>query len=143
MKGNMVLSRYLEPEDNENAFWGDYFRTGDYGFIDTEGYIHLLGREKELINVGGKKVSPMEVEDAICALGVGDCVCVPIKDPNGVMGELVMCYILRDSTILTFEEISQRLSERLEFYKLPVAYEWIDTIPQTASGKKQRLQINN
>lgn len=143
VKGNMVLSHYLEPEDNENAFWGDYFRTGDCGFIDTEGYIHLLGREKELINVGGKKVSPMEVEDAICALGVGDCVCVPIKDPNGVMGELVMCYILKDSTTLTFEEISQRLSERLEFYKLPVAYEWIDTIPQTASGKKQRLQINN
>ena len=142
VKGNMVLARYLEPKDNENAFWGEYFRTGDCGFIDTEGYIHLLGREKELINVGGKKVSPMEVEDAICALGVGDCVCVPMKDPDGIMGELVVCYILKDSTTLTFTEIAQQLSEKLEFYKRPVAYEWIDKIPQTSSGKKQRLQIN-
>lgn len=142
VKGNMVLARYLEPKDNENAFWGEYFRTGDCGFMDTEGYIHLLGREKELINVGGKKVSPMEVEDTICALGVGDCVCVPMKDPDGIMGELVVCYILKDSTTLTFSEIAQRLSEKLEFYKRPVAYEWIDKIPKTSSGKKQRLQIN-
>lgn len=143
VKGNMVLAHYLDSKDNEKAFWGEYFRTGDSGYIDAGGYIHLLGREKELINVGGKKVSPMEVEDAICALGVGDCVCVPMKDPDGVMGELVMCYVLKDSTILTFEEIAQQLSERLEFYKRPVAYEWIDKIPQTSSGKKQRLQINN
>ncbi len=143
VKGNMVLSRYLDPKDNEKAFWGEYFRTGDSGYVDAEGYIHLLGREKELINVGGKKVSPMEVEDAICALGVGDCVCVPMKDPDGVMGELVMCYVLKDSTSLTFNEIAKQLSERLEFYKRPVAYEWIDKIPQTSSGKKQRLQINN
>ena len=142
VKGNMVLTRYLESHDNENAFWGEYFRTGDSGYMDAEGYIHLLGREKELINVGGKKVSPMEVEDAICALGVGDCVCVPMKDPDGIMGELVMCYILKESTTFSFDEISQRLSERLEFYKRPVAYEWIDKIPQTSSGKKQRLLIN-
>lgn len=141
VKGNMVLSHYLKPADNENAFWDKYFRTGDSGYIDEEGYIHLLGREKELINVGGKKVSPMEVEDAICALGVGDCVCVPMKDPDGIMGELVKCYILKGSTTFTFDEISRQLSDRLEFYKRPVAYEWIDKIPQTSSGKKQRLQI--
>lgn len=143
VKGNMVMAHYLDQKDNENAFWGEYFRTGDCGFIDKEGYIHLLGREKELINVGGKKVSPMEVEDAICALGVGDCVCVPIKDPDGIMGELVMCYILKGSTHLTFEEISQQLSEKLEIYKRPVMYQWIDKIPQTSSGKKQRLKISN
>lgn len=141
VKGNMVMAHYLDPEDNDQAFWGEYFRTGDCGFMDSEGYIHLLGREKELINVGGKKVSPMEVEDAICALGVGDCVCVPMKDPDGIMGELVMCYILKNSTTLTFDEIAYLLSEKLEIYKRPVRYEWIEKIPQTTSGKKQRLQI--
>lgn len=142
VKGNMVMAHYLDPKDNEKAFWGEYFRTGDCGFMDAEGYIHLLGREKELINVGGKKVSPMEVEDAICALGVGDCVCVPMKDPDGIMGELVMCYILKGATTLTFDEIAHQLSDKLEIYKRPVGYEWIDNIPQTSSGKKQRLQIN-
>jgi len=141
VKGNMVMKRYLDEQDTENAFWGDYFRTGDCGYKNEEGYIYLLGREKEMINVGGKKVSPMEVEDAIKTLGVGDCVCVPIKDKKGIMGELVFCYILKGSTSLSFEEIANRLSDKLEYYKLPVAYEWIDKIPMTASGKKQRLFV--
>lgn len=142
VKGNMVLSRYLEEKDNKNAFYDEYFRTGDCGYRTDEGYIYLLGREKELINVGGKKVSPMEVEDAIIALGVGDCVCVPMKDPDGIMGELVKCYILKDSTTLSFEQIAEQLSTKLEHYKLPVVYEWIDSIPQTESGKKQRVNLN-
>lgn len=141
VKGNMVMSRYLEESDTRNAFWGDYFRTGDIGYKNEDGYIYLLGREKELINVGGKKVSPMEVEDAIKSLGVGDCVCVPMKDSKGIMGELVFCYILKGSTTLTFDEIAQKLAGKLEYYKLPVAYDWIDKIPMTASGKKQRLLV--
>lgn len=142
VRGNIVLSQYLDSKDTKEAFWGKYFRTGDYGYKNKEGYIYLLGREKELINVGGKKVSPMEVEDAIISLGVGDCVCVPVKDDKGIMGELVFCYILKDSTSLTFSEISEKLKEKLESYKHPVGYEWIDKIPMTASGKKQRIQIN-
>jgi long-chain acyl-CoA synthetase len=131
----------LDDFDNQNAFYGDYFRTGDCGYMDADGYLYLIGREKELINVGGKKVSPMEVEDAIMSLGVGDCVCVPIKDTQGIIGEQVFCYVLKGSTTLSFEEISQKLSAILEFYKRPVAYDWIDEIPMTASGKKQRLQV--
>ena len=141
VKGNMVMEHYLEDSDNCNTFYGDYFRTGDCGYKNEEGYIYLLGREKELINVGGKKVSPMEVEDAIISLGVGDCVCVPKKDEEGIMGELVFCYILKDSTTMTFQEISEKLEDKLEIYKRPVAYEWIEQIPMTSSGKKQRIQI--
>lgn len=141
VKGNMVLVRYLEDKDNQDAFWGNYFRTGDLGYRSVDGYFYLLGREKEMINVGGKKVSPMEVEDAIIALGVGDCVCVPMKDEKGVMGELVFCYVLKGSTTMTFEEIASKLKDKLEFYKQPVAYDWIDYIPMTSSGKKQRIQI--
>lgn len=141
VKGNMVLLRYLEDKDTEKAFFGEYFRTGDCGYMTEEGYIYLLGREKELINVGGKKVSPMEVEDAIIALGVGDCVCVPMKDPDGIMGELVKCYVLEGSTELTFNQIAEMLKDKLEHFKLPVCYEWIDKIPQTSSGKKQRVNL--
>lgn len=141
VKGNMVMAHYLDDEDTNKAFYGAYFRTGDCGYINENGYIYLLGREKELINVGGKKVSPMEVEDAIKALGVGDCVCVPMKDEKGIMGELVSCYILKDSTTMTFEEIAEKLSVKLEAYKRPVAYDWIDKIPTTSSGKKQRMKI--
>jgi len=140
--GNMVLSRYLEDVDNNQAYWGKYFRTGDRGYKDKDGYFYLVGRDKEMINVGGKKVSPIEVEDAIISLGVDDCVCVGINDKNGILGEVVKAFILRDGTILSFSEISERLSTMLEPYKIPVEYEWIDAIPQTASGKKKRLSLS-
>ena len=141
VKGNMVLSRYLEDKDNSAAFWGEYFRTGDLGYKDKDGYLYLVGREKEMINVGGKKVSPMEVEDAIISLGVEDCVCVGVNDKNGILGEVVKALILRDGTKLSFSEISEKLSLKLESYKIPVEYEWIDAIPQTESGKKQRMNL--
>lgn len=141
LSGNMVMKRYLHDNDTKDAFYGRYFRTGDFGYKDSDGYVYLVGREKEMINVGGKKVSPMEIEDAICALGVGDCVCVPTKDTSGILGEVVKCYILEGSTTLTFEEISKLLIESLEPYKRPVIYQWIDKIPVTASGKKQRTKL--
>ena len=141
VRGNMVMAHYLDALDNKNAFYGEFFRTGDCGYKDNNGYITLLGRDKELINVGGKKVSPMEVEDAICSLGVGDCVCVPMKDEKGFLGEVVKCYIQSGSTTLSFKEISAALTMKLEPYKRPVEYEWIDSIPKTGSGKKQRLKI--
>lgn len=143
VKGNMVMARYIEESETKKAFHGEYFRTGDNGYISEDGYIYLLGREKELINVGGKKVSPMEVEDVIMSLGVGDCVCVPMKDADGIMGELVKCYVLKDSTKLSFDEIAEKLIEKLEAYKRPAAYEWIDAIPMTSSGKKQRVMMQN
>lgn len=140
VKGNMVMARYLQAEHTRQAFFGDYFRTGDLGYM-SEGYVYLVGREKEMINVGGKKVSPSEVEDAIIALGVADCICVAMRDPEGILGELVKCYVLRGSTSLTFDEIAQRLKGQIESYKQPVAYEWIDQIPKTESGKKQRIKL--
>lgn len=139
VKGNMVLSRYLEEKDNATAFHDTFFRTGDYGYIDEDGNIYLKGREKEMINVGGKKVSPMEVEEAIIALGVKDCVCIPER--IDIIGETVKCYIIRGGTELSFEEIAKKLSTRLETYKQPTMYEWIDTIPYTDSGKKQRTKL--
>lgn len=135
------MNHYLDASDNDTAFYDDYFRTGDMGYKNEDGYIVLIGREKEIINVGGKKVSPAEVEDVICSLGVKDCVCVPIADKNGILGEVVKCYVLRNSTPLTFEEISEALADKLESYKRPAEYEWIEVIPTTESGKKQRLKI--
>lgn len=143
IKGNMVMSHYLGEAQREGYFYDEYFRTGDYGYKSTDGYFYLLGREKEMINVGGKKVSPFEVEDIICSLGVGDCICIPYPDKSGLLGEVVKCYILRGSTTLSFKEIDEKLNNRLETYKKPVVYEWIDVIPKTESGKKQRIVLMN
>ena len=141
VKGNMVMKGYFSPAENERAWFGDYFRTGDEGRRSESGKLYLVSRIKELINVGGKKVSPVEVENAIMALGVADCAVVGIADPGGILGEVPKAFILKGGTTLTFDQIKARLSGKLEPYKIPVEWEWIDAIPKTASGKKQRLQL--
>lgn len=141
VKGNMVMKGYLRPEENASAYFGGYFRTGDEGYRAADGNLYLVSRKKEIINVGGKKVSPVEVEDAIMAQGVEDCVVVGISDPDGILGEVPKAYVLKGGTKLSLEELKMGIVGKLEPYKVPVAWEWIDAIPKTASGKKQRLQL--
>ena len=139
VKGEHVTKGYLNiPE--EDIFYGDgYFRTGDSGTINEDGYITLKSRIKELINVGGKKVAPTEVDEQILKIpGVADCACVASKDPEGVLGEVVKAFIVKGSEDITFEQISEQLMGKLEAYKMPAQYEWIDAIPKTANGKIQR-----
>ena len=139
IKGEHVTNGYLNiPADD--IFYGDgYFRTGDSGTINEGGYITLKSRIKELINVGGKKVAPTEVDEQIIKIpGVADCACVASKDPEGVLGEVVKAFIVKGSEDITFEQISEQLMGKLEAYKMPARYEWIDAIPKTANGKIQR-----
>lgn len=141
VKGNMVMKGYFKPEETAKAYFGEYFRTGDEGYRGENGNLYLVSRKKEIINVGGKKVSPVEVEDEIMAMGVEDCIVVGVKDPGGILGEVPKCYILKGGTKMTFDEIRNKLVRKLESYKIPSLYEWIDAIPKTSSGKKQRLQL--
>jgi long-chain acyl-CoA synthetase len=142
VKGNMVMSGYYQKEADREAWFGDFFRTGDCGYRDSDGWLYLVSRKKEIINIGGKKVSPVEIEDAINLLdGVEDCICIGVEDPDGVLGEVAKCYVQREGCTLSLEEIRHRIEGKLEAYKIPVQWEWIDEIPKTSSGKKQRLQL--
>lgn len=141
IRGNMVMKGYFKPEETAVAYFGEYFRTGDEGYRAANGNLYLVSRKKELINVGGKKVSPVEIEDEIMVLGVEDCAVVGIPDPDGILGEVPKAYILKGGTSLSFDEIKAGVGRKLEPYKIPVAWEWIEAIPKTASGKKQRLQL--
>ncbi len=141
IKGDFTTELPYLNESTRDSFFGDYFRSGDLGYQDKEGFLYLTGRSKEMINVGGKKVSPMEVEEAICHLGGSDAICVGVPDPNGILGEVVKAYVLHNGTSATLNEIKLGLRRVLESYKIPVFIEWIDQIPKTASGKKQRLSL--
>lgn len=144
VKGEHVTCSYWNetPERFAKDFFNGYFRTGDCGYLDADGYIHLKSRIKEMINVGGKKVSPMEVEDVLNVIpGIADCACVAMPDPEGVLGEVVKAFIVCNDDALTNAAIIEALRPKLEVYKLPVAIERIDAIPKTASGKVQRLKL--
>lgn len=143
VRGNMVTSSYFLPQDNEGAFYGDWFRTGDWGHRDALGLFYLTGRKKELINIGGEKVSPATIEEAIRALGVADCACVAVPDPSGVLGEVPKAYLQRGGTSLTIDQIKSAVSRALPPHEVPVQWEWIDRIPRSPSGKIQRLMLKN
>jgi len=142
VKGEHVTLGYLGIP-NDESFYGDYFRTGDWGYKTPEGYIHLISRKKELINVGGKKVSPIEVEEQLMKLpGVEDCACIGVADKDGVLGEVVKAFIVKSPDAdLTFESLHKQMLGKLEPYKLPVEYAWIDAIPKTQNGKILRGEL--
>ena len=142
IKGDHVTNGYLNIA-KEESFYGDYFRTGDWGYKTVDGYIYLVSRKKELINVGGKKVSPVEVEEQLKKIqGIADCACVGVADPSGILGEVVKAFIVKDEgSDISFDEIKNQIMGKVEDYKLPAVYDWISEIPKTHNGKIQRLSL--
>ena len=137
--GHQTMERYLDDEDNATAFVEGFFRTCDCGYVSDDGYVYLTGRAKEMINIGGKKVSPMDVEEALMNVGVGDCICVGV--PHELLGECIKAYILTGSTQMSLEDIGQKMQETQPHFKCPTYYEWIDKIPVNSLGKKQRRAL--
>lgn len=138
VKGNMVISSYLNPAQNADAFFGDWFRTGDWGSRDKDGLFYLASRKKDLINVGGKKVSPVEIEDVLEKIGVGESMCVAIPDPKGVLGSVPKVLLVKGTFTKPLEQIREELRGVLEPYKFPAGFEVVDSIPKTPNGKKKR-----
>lgn len=141
VKGGHVCSGYWNnPEAFKQDFFDGYFRTGDWGCIDGNGYLHLKSRTKEMINVGGKKVSPMEVEDALTTIeGIEEAACIGV--PDSVMGEVVVAFVVANSDAPQEKEILAKMAALVENYKVPVAIKVIDSLPKTSSGKLQRLKL--
>lgn len=146
VRGNMVCRSYFLPQDNVGAFHGgDWFRTGDWGHRASNGLFYLTGRKKELINVGGEKVSPSAIEDALLTLDcIADCACVAVPDPRGVLGEVPKAYLVKSGeSAPDFADIKAQLTRLLPPHEIPVLWEWTDNIPRTASGKIQRLKLKS
>lgn len=142
VSGDAVTIGYLDLPKDE-SFWGNSFRTGDWGIKDSNGYITLKSRKKELINVGGKKVSPVEVEEVLKGIDfIDDCVCIGAPDQEGILGEVVKAFVVTDKPeLISYENIDPLIGNRLEGYKHPVIYSVIKEIPKTSSGKIQRLSL--
>lgn len=139
IKGDHVMTGYLHTS-RENTYYGDFFRSGDWGKIDSSGYVHVHSRKKDMINTGGKKVSPEELENILNSIpGILESACVPAPDPKGILGEVVKAILVSNgSTKPADEHIRTIMGERVEHYKVPVFIEWRNSIQRTATGKIQR-----
>jgi long-chain acyl-CoA synthetase len=145
VRGEHVAAGYWRDEElTARAFAGEgYLRTGDFGFVDADGYVSLLGRKDDMINMGGINISPLEVEEAIRLVYPGLVMCVVgVPDPEGVSGSIpALCYVGGHSDELTLPALHHALDSRLDRTKLPRAIFKLDRLPQTESGKIRRKEV--
>jgi acyl-CoA synthetase (AMP-forming)/AMP-acid ligase II len=142
IRGPNVTKGYENnPEANAKAFANGWFRTGDQGAFDADGYLTLTGRLKELINRGGEKVSPLEVDGVLSAHpAVAQAVTFAIPHPK--LGEEVgAAIVLRDGAELTERELRDFASRHLADFKVPRKVVFLAEIPKGATGKLQRIGL--
>ena len=142
VRGGIVMREYWrQPELTRQTLCAQGLKTGDMGYVDRDGYLFLLGRRDDLINVGGRKVAPDEIEDLLCQLdGVLDAGCV--GEPDGLLGESVKAFLVSNREISRSEVVSF-LRARVEECKIPTVIERIERIPRTNSGKIQRQMLRS
>jgi acyl-CoA synthetase (AMP-forming)/AMP-acid ligase II len=133
---NVVAGYENNPEANAKSFTNGWFRTGDQGFLDSEGYLTLTGRIKELINRGGEKIGPREIDEVLLSHpSIAEAVCFGV--PHPAWGEEVAAaVVLKDPVNET--DIMAFCKERLAEFKRPKKIYITETIPRTATGKIQR-----
>ncbi|WP_251551480.1 AMP-binding protein [Neobacillus muris] len=143
IKGKNVINHYIEA-DSQKDFRDGWFHTGDLGYVDKEGFVFIVGRIKEMINRGGEKVSPYEVEDVIRQIpAVKDAAVIGI--PHQLYGEMVVSYIVCHKNQGTPNEIIDRViahcRNSLSGYKCPSEVYAVDEIPVGPTGKIQRTRL--
>ena len=142
-QGKTLMTGYLGDEDLTVSILRDgILYTADLGEIDEEGQLRLRGRDGDIINVGGYKVVPTEVEDAASAIpSVKECICIPSHHP--VLGTILkLLVVLHEGYTLDKRALALALREKLEAYKVPMQYEQVDYVKRTFNGKIDRKAYN-
>ncbi|HVZ08854.1 acyl--CoA ligase [Rhodopila sp.] len=142
IRGRNVTAGYENnPAANAAAFTNGWFRTGDQGTLDADGYLRLTGRLKELINRGGEKVSPLEVDEVLMD-HPAVAQCLTFAMPHAKLGEEVAAAIvLRDGMAAKDTELRDFCGERLAGFKVPRKIVFLTEIPKGATGKLQRIGL--
>jgi oxalate---CoA ligase len=142
IRGVNVMQGYENnPDANEKAFSCGWFRTGDLGYLDEEGYLHISGRLKEILNRGGQKVSPREIDEVLLE-HPAVLQAIAFSVPHSRLGEAIAAAVLVDrGANVTERALRQHVADRLAPYKVPQQILFVDSIPKGPTGKVQRLGL--
>jgi acyl-CoA synthetase (AMP-forming)/AMP-acid ligase II len=142
IRGATVVEGYENnPAANEDAFTAGWFRTGDQGMLDEDGYLFLTGRLKEQINRGGEKISPIEV-DAVLLAHPAVAEAVTFAIPHDKLGEEVgAAVVVVEGDAVTEADLRSYLRERLAPFKVPKRIVFVREVPKGATGKLQRIGL--
>jgi acyl-CoA synthetase (AMP-forming)/AMP-acid ligase II/thioesterase domain-containing protein len=142
VSGPTVMAGYLnDPAANRDAFFGKWFRTGDLGRLDQHGYLHITGRLKEMINRGGQKIVPEEVE-AVLTRHEAVLEAVAFGVPHPTLGEDVACAVVfRKGRATGEKELREFAAKQLAFFKVPRRIYQLDSLPVGVTGKPRRAAL--
>lgn len=140
--GSMNMKGYFMDEElTKTVLKGEWFYTNDIGYIDLDGFIFLAGRKNDVIQIGGKKVSPYEVENVFLNYpGIVGCACIGVQDKKQLLGEMIVAYLVVKQNIEE-EKLNKYLSSHLESYKIPAELIFIDKIPTNYMGKVDKNKL--
>jgi len=145
IRGTCTTNGYLNrPEATKEVFDSEgWFHSGDIAFMDDDGFAYIVDRIKDMINVGGEKVFPSEVEDMMLSHPkIKDLVVVGI--PDDIKGEAPKAFIqLKEAEVSSEGEIREYCKKRMAPYKVPVQVEFVDEVPRSASGKALRRLLRD
>jgi len=138
---NVTKGYWNRPRETEAAFWGDWFRSGDIGVIDEDGYLYIVDRLKDMIITGGENVYPREVEEVLYTRPeVLECAVVGLPDYE--YGEQVTAFIVpREGHQIDPVALRTYLKTRLTAFKVPKAYIAVDEMPKSGAGKVLKREI--
>lgn len=142
VRGASVMSGYVnDPVANNKAFMHGWFRTGDQGFVDTDGYVFLTGRLSELINRGGEKIAPWEV-DTVLMEHPAVTQAMTFAVPHARVGEdVAAAIVLRPGATVAASHLRAFAAMRLAAFKVPQQIFLVETLPTGATGKLQRREL--
>jgi len=142
IRGENVMAGYLDnPEANAREFIDSWLRSGDEGYFDEDGYLFITGRLKEMINRGGEKISPLEIEDTLLDHpAVAEAVAFAVPHPQ-LGEETAAAVVLRRCEVTTERELRAFLASRLADYKVPRKIVFLTEIPKGPTGKLQRIGL--
>jgi len=142
IRGPSVTRGYEEnPQANQAAFVNTWFRTGDRGMLDESGYLFIKGRIKEMINRGGEKISPLEVDEVLLSHPtIQQAVTFAVKDV--LLGEdVAAAVIVKTGTSVTEREMREFVAGQLAYFKVPRNILFLDELPKGPTGKIQRIGL--
>jgi len=141
VRGPHMMAGYLPPEADDGVFLDGFVRTGDVGWVEPEGWIHITDRAKEMIKVSGFSVSPAEIEATLHAHpAVADCGVYGVPHPTkGEAPKAAVVLVAEEAA--TEDELRAYVADQLAGYKHVDEFVFVDVIPRTASGKVLRREL--
>ena len=142
IRGPNVIREYPNnPEANATAFRQGWFRTGDQGYLDEEGYLFITGRLKELINRGGEKIAPREIDEVLLTYpGVQQAVAFAVPHPS--LGEdVAAAVVLKEGAGVSEASLREFVLDRLPAFKVPSRIIFVNDMPKGPTGKLQRIGL--